>query len=560
MKTAPLRLVIVVGVTLFIAMRLMGWLQGESEPRSRREGTAVVSGIVVDDHGTPLSGAHVFITADDAQLPWTATAQGDGRFRIEKLPAGTYQLGAAREGHLGAYFAQAPPRWGVTKVALAGGAALDGVEVRLPRAASVEGVVRDVKGAPIVDHEVRLRAVGRGTGDAIVAGTIGVARTDAQGRYRIDHLDAGEYAVIVRPRAGAATVLYYPGVRKLSLARTITVARGEARTGVDVSDAAAPVAAVDGVVKYPGGKPPARLDVLMFDADAHLSLGEERSVQTDAEGRFHISDVPAGRFTLVVQATIRPADAPASRDVMQITRLSATETVATDGRKAATIALALEPGVPVSGRLIHPRRADPVAEDDTPITIRLAGADALSRARLGFGGPEAKVAGDGSFRLLFVPPGRFTFLISDRLPASIDLNGAEVIERPVDVGREEIRGITIAVTERAGEINGIVRTADGKPSSVGAVVLFPADARLRKSWLARVRIVRPDTSGRFVFADLPAGQHLVAALASVPFGAWDDTAFLDELAPLAARVELPEAGVRTLELTSLQTFNKTERR
>jgi hypothetical protein len=557
LRTGPLRLVLVVGITLYVAMRLTGWLERESGAPAEREGTASVSGRVLDDLGQPLGGAHVFITDDDAKLPFSATSQPDGTFRIDKLPKGAYQLGAAKEGHLGAYFVQAPPRWGVTNVIVESGATLSGLDVRLPRTASVEGTVLDADGAPLADHEVRARAIGRASGEATVSGTVGVARSDAKGHFTVDHLDAGEYAIVVRPRTPPNTVLFYPGALKLSDARTLTLARGEQRRDVVLRVPQSATTTIEGTVTYAGGSPPARLDVQILDADATLALGEDRTVETDAHGRFTIARVPKGRFTLVTQTTLRPSMKAASGDVTQTTRLSASVTVAIDGAKTSQVTLNLAPGVPVSGRLVHPHRTvTPPAIDDSPITVRLSGADAVSRARLGFGGPEARVAADGSFTLLFVPHGRFHFVVSDRVVESIAAGGRDVTPAPVDVGEKEVRDVVLAVSRRSGEISGTLR---GGAAGAGAVILFPADDRW---WTdaARVRMTRPDSSGRFRFEHVPAGDHLLAALANAPFGAWDERPVLAQLKPHATALRLDEIGVKTVELSPLQTFNKTSSR
>ena len=366
----------------------------------------------------------------------------------------------------------------------------------------------------------------------------------------------------MRPRTPPETVLFYPGALKLSGARTLTLARGERRSGIELRVPQTPTTTIAGAVTYAGGSPPSRIDVQIFDADATLPLGEDRSVETDANGRFEIARVPAGRYTLVVQTALRPTAQAGSRDVTQTTRLSATATVNVSGSSPARVTLNLAPGVPVSGRLVHPYRvaAPPDAATADPVIVRLTGADAESRARLGFGGPEARVAADGSFTLLFVPRGRFHFLVSDRLVETITVGGRDITPAPIDVGGADLRDVTLAVSERGGELTGTVRDGTGAPTAASVVILFPADARLWAESSGRVRMLRPDSSGRFRFEHLPAGDHLVAAVADAPFAAWDERSFLEQLKPRATAVRLEENGLRTLELPALQTFNKTDRR
>jgi hypothetical protein len=558
-RTSPLRLVLVVGVTVFVAARLTGWLDRESEPRSKREGKGIVSGVVVDDTGKAIDGAQVFLTDDETRLPWTATSQADGKFVLAKLPEGTYQLGAAREGYLPAYFAQSPPGWGVTRVAIGGEATLSGYVIRLPRTASISGTVVDKDGTPLASHEVRARAVGRMSGEAIASATVGVGMTDKDGHYTIDHLDAGEYAIVVRPRGRQDSVLYHPAASKLSDARTIALARGEQRAGIDVRPPAAATSTIEGVVAHAGGPPPTRIDVLIFDADASLPFAEDRSVETDSDGRFVVARVPAGKYVLVAQTAIRPTSAAAAQDPRQTTRLSAAVNVSTDGSRPARVTLALEPGVPVSGKIIEPYRTKPVAEDERPLTVRLTGMNPVSRARLGFGGPEARVTTDGAFTLFFVPPGEFTFLITDRQVESLTVNDNGVASAAIGVTATELRNVSIAVSARTAELAGTVRNGAGAPTAEGAVILFPADARRWRSGSYGLRLIRPDSDGRFLLSHLPSGDHLAVALKDLPFSAWDAPPTLERLRPLATPVRLTDGDVKTVELQVLQTFNKTDR-
>ena len=566
MRTAPLRLILVTGITIYIAMRMSGWLSNESEPQSARVGSATVSGVVVDDSGAPLAGAQVFITNEANQLPWTASTDATGKFRIEKLPAGQYQLGAAKEGYLSAYFADAPPPWGVTKVMVAAQSNLAALEVRLPRSASVEGTLVDADGRPLAGHDVRIRAVGRLTGSVIVSGSVGTARTDANGRYRLEQLDAGEYTLVARftsPKPAGAqpdniqSVFYFPAAAKLSDARTFKLACGERRTGVDIRASRQPFTRIEGHVIHAGAAPPLRLDVLLFDADATLPFGEDRTTDTDASGRFAFDGVPPGRFVVVAQTALRPPGSPATRDPIHITRLSSAVAVESKGGRIGPIALTLAPGVPVSGRLIHPHRLVPPNDDEEPITVRLFGVDPVSRARLGFGGPEARVASDGTFTLLYVPPGRFQFVVTDRVVERVAVEGRDLTGASVDVQDREIRNVTVAVSERAAVLSGSVRDGSGANTAKAVVVLFPIDPQLWKPTQFFVRVVRPDTSGRYFFEGLPAGDYCVIASTDLPFGSWEDPAVLEQLKPLASRARLVEGGKQTLELPALQTFNKT---
>jgi hypothetical protein len=53
-------------------------------------------------------------------------------------------------------------------------------------------------------------------------------------------------------------------------------------------------------------------------------------------------------------------------------------------------------------------------------------------------------------------------------------------------------------------------------------------------------MARPGTNGRFSFADLPAGDYLLAALTDVEPNEWQKRDVLAELAPAGVKVTLGE--------------------
>jgi hypothetical protein len=74
------------------------------------------------------------------------------------------------------------------------------------------------------------------------------------------------------------------------------------------------------------------------------------------------------------------------------------------------------------------------------------------------------------------------------------------------------------------------------------VIVYPTD---RTRWFAgsrRVQATRPGTDGRFAFANLPAGDYLIAALTDVEPGEWQRPAFLAQLVPSSIAITLPDGG------------------
>jgi RNA polymerase sigma factor (sigma-70 family) len=120
---------------------------------------ASVTGVLIDEHGVPTGGAVVVLAASStpglAQREWRAITGGDGRFRLDRLPAARYRV-----GH---------------RIERGDAATLD--------------LSRIVNLAPAGEHEVELRPEGRLTlrgslqGEALPeAAVVNAARLDEEGR------------------------------------------------------------------------------------------------------------------------------------------------------------------------------------------------------------------------------------------------------------------------------------------------------------------------------------------------------------------------------------------
>lgn len=138
-------------------------------------------GIVIDADGAPIVDASVVLIASSRSEPaterFTAATDRDGRFELEHLSLGRYDLGVAASG-----FAPA-----VVKGLHVDGP-LDVGIVELEPGATIEGVVSDADERPIEDAEVAAIPVTRPSVDLSFASPQPV-RTDAEGRFLIPDLE-----------------------------------------------------------------------------------------------------------------------------------------------------------------------------------------------------------------------------------------------------------------------------------------------------------------------------------------------------------------------------------
>jgi len=272
-----------------------------------------------------------------------------------------------------------------------------------------------------------------------------------------------------------------------------------------------------------------------------------RVPRPDDEGHFTFENVAAGHYGLVGHAAVferRPGTASTF-----LSYWASTEVVLSGGAPAS-VALTLQPGVTLSGRIILDGTASTVPNDVSQVGVRLTPRDSLASVSHGVPGNVAdRTNPDGSFTIRGVPPGHYTVsaFVNRELMGGWDfesatMGGADVADVPLTVSaRDDINGIEIRVSDSHGELEGTLTDRSGRPTADGVVIVFPPDERVWRTGARRIRATRPDTSGVFALRGLPVGEYLVAAVPDIEQDGWLDPAVLATLRPDA----VPVAVART---------------
>ena len=121
------------------------------------------------------------------------------------------------------------------------------------------------------------------------------AETDASGSYRLENLPPGRYYI----RAGLVELpTYYPGTTSSAEARSISVSRGSALSGIDlVLQRTAGVKIIGRVILDPRQKPSPELRHVMLARGAPFVA----ETPTDENGVFEFSKVPPGSYSVVIR-------------------------------------------------------------------------------------------------------------------------------------------------------------------------------------------------------------------------------------------------------------------
>jgi hypothetical protein len=335
-------------------------------PASAIEGTVSASGT-----GAPVAGAEVAILPHETGAIAARTAAGpDGRFRVEGLAPGAWDLRASARGRSPAL---------LPAITLGAGQRFE-TSVALAGTGSVEGAVRTAAGAAIASARVRVAQRGDGLPGAVPF----EVRTDFEGRYRIDGLEVGR-AELVAHEEGTA----------LGVSRAIRVAEGRtARADFFLAEAGV----LAGRASPPPGAPARPLAVVAVPMRAGLGGPQAARALADATGHYRL-DLPAGEYRVfatpadALRADLRVAPAFATVQPGRPVRLDLVAAAPAEERGLELVVL--EPGgAPSGGAIVTLARADDgrialatTAGEDGRVTlsdrIGLEGQDVVVRARNG---------------------------------------------------------------------------------------------------------------------------------------------------------------------------------
>jgi hypothetical protein len=392
-----------------------------------------------------VPGAEVtLVLHDTGALAARAVAGEDGRYRIAPLAPGQYDLRAAAIGRSPAL------QRGVT---LAAGQIFP-LDVALAGTGTIEGAVADARGRPLAGARIRVEA----RGDGLAAALPLEARSDFEGRFRIEGVEVGRAELVAR-QDGVA----------LGVSRAVRVAPGStARADFSLPEAGF----LAGRVSQTGRTATVGTAVIAVPLGAGAGTPQRARAVADARGTYRLA-LPAGEYR--VHAAPGDADPTDLRVAPAFARVEAGATSRLDLAAAAPSAeegvelVVLEPGgAPSPGAVVTLARAG----DDRIALATSAGEDGrvVLAKEMGLAGAPITVRARSGGR-----SGAWT----GTLPAS---------------------GQVAVQLERGGAIAGAVRGRGAEPRSV---VVEIASRPSADGW--RITDVHRFPGARFELPDVPTG-------------------------------------------------------
>jgi protocatechuate 3,4-dioxygenase beta subunit len=238
------------------------------------QGSALEGRVVARATGAPVPGASVDVSPHgDSGDSGRAVTDEAGRFSVKGLAPGSYDLAVSAPGFSFLL------RSGLT---VASGERFP-LELQLQGTGAVEGQVKDGAGQPVASAQV----VGGNRWGGGLGSTPAEARTDAQGRYRLEGLATGRLYLTAR-REGST----------LGVSQPVEVTEGSsAQADFTLEE----TGTVDGVVRATTGSLPA--EPLMVSAfsqgSGRFGPGDIGRTELDASGHFRMT-LPPGTYRMSV--------------------------------------------------------------------------------------------------------------------------------------------------------------------------------------------------------------------------------------------------------------------
>jgi protocatechuate 3,4-dioxygenase beta subunit len=438
-----------------------------------------LAGMVVDDAGTPISDANISARQTDAAArakqsgAWGEKTGKDGRFVLEGLQPGTYDVEGHHEDHVS-------PEKPTTHVLAAD--TKSEVTVTLGAGGTVKGRVVDEKRRPVPGASVQL------VGKTWQPGT----QTADDGTFTIENVRAGEHRV--KATGSGWDAMRAPGTSDDDLqGEAVSVRVGEvAEVELVVEEQFGSIAGT--VVDADGGPVDDAFVSYSRESDSAKQAGnrakravrwsgwDEAPVLTESSGAFKLDRIPKGKHTLIAQ------------------RKGGGEGLIEHIETGSTgVVIKLAEGAAISGTVVlsgggAPRQFTITASEETQ----------------GIDRSETFMRTSGAWRIGDLPPGKYVLAVSATEGAA---------DTTVELGEAAKDGVRLELTPRVDVTGTIVDLQTGEPVPNMMVTISPAKGQGSFSFSdAGEQEHVSDDSGSFTVRAAPTGPVRIMIVGRNFFG------------------------------------------
>jgi len=497
------------------------------------------------------------------------TTDRQGRFMFKDLGAGSYRLFAAWNGYTRQEYGQRVARGQGTVISLAERQALKDVTFRLTPAGTITGHVIDDAGEPVTGLQVQiLRSAYYAPGKRTFQ-SVGSARTDDRGEYRLYWVTPGRYHLSVgsggrEPSPVSRNELpakpypptYYPGTTDLSQASVIDVQPGVELSGVDFVLARHELYQIRGrIIDATTGQPPREIQLRIFprQRDVPFNYSESNRIYNPINGTFQLRDVAPGSYWIYataspdLEASVVPKAGSRTFGELFMTLISSQPgtqaPVEISGRDLENLVLTLRPGLSIRGRLSLEGQDLPAITDFKNIQVTLTSVTPSTNETF-----PRPIAPDGTFSVDNVLPGEYRVSVHTMQPEiyvqEARLGSADVLNEPVLISGPVSGTLDIVLSTKSGQIDGTLVNEQSRPLSGVQTVLVPDRFRDR---IELYKTAITDETGRFTMRGIAPGEYKIFAWDAIEEFAYFDPDFLRQLEQKGKPVSISESSKISVE-------------
>jgi carboxypeptidase family protein len=528
----------------------------DSFPPSKRALGQISGRVCRSDTGESIPKAEVGLYPAD---PDTAKAAGaerivrsgpDGTFVFTDLPAGTFGISVSRNGFLEVSSHDDEQGRFVT---LRPGQRVDSLTLRLRPTGVIAGQVSDEDREAVQGLEVMALRIKFQPGGRKQVSRFGRTVTDDLGNFRIANLQPGSYYVsaggLIEHPMGASGLkqgpaggmqyrnTFYPGTPAMDEAQVVKVgpeaSANDIRFTVPTEGSYAIKGKVISAVARPALKD-AEVSCERVDAAAYTFGPIGDNVQLESDHSFKCSSLAPGDYTLKVK-TVDTAGVEHALGFASVRVVDSNVNADIEIGRAAEVRGSVEmpPGLSPAGKRIT-------------LETFWSGFHLLHEA--------PGVDAGGRFVITNIPPGEFTFTVSDAqgeesaYVKKAICGGRDYASRELMLAVETTLDCDVTLASDTGTIRG--KVTDGEKPARGMVVaLIPESKELR--WIPRYTLTaRTDVAGQYKIAGVIPGEYLLYAVSPSADDGYFAIDFPENHVDIAEHVKVDPSTTQAVNLKS----------
>lgn len=530
-------------------------------PPEARVGTGSIAGRVIDGTtGRPLARARVRLTSGGQPARGPVLTDADGAFVFTGVAVGSYRLAAERNGYLPQPFPETRSmRTQGQSLTIAQGQTRDDVEIAMYRGASISGRVMDAYGEAMDGASVMVQSATRGG-----RGFGGQSQTNDLGEFRVSRLPGGRYVLSVRALTGfqndpgdqvvpMSLPTYHPGTLSRDQAQVISIARGQAISGLELTMIEGVPTVVNGLVVVSNGGAIGGGNVMARKLREFGAPDANSSIRPD--GSFRIL-LPPGEFILEARAWPGSINQSLPPNLRTENQLFGTTRISVTGAGQGSAAILVGGGATASGRVVFEGNAAP------PKSPGRAGVPVYGSDGQWCQAGQATIGDDWTFKaegLIGTCGAMPRAMFGAWTLKAVMFRGRNLMDEPFTFEPGQHYGdVQIVVTDKRNEI--LLRVSDdaGQVTREFVAIAFSTD---KSKWTQFQRYIhtfattapappaanRPNSppvgpAGLPRMTGLPAGEYYIIAVDDIAYDDATDPVILEKLALIASRIVVNDEG------------------